>query len=329
MSEERHDDESQAQPVSSTGFGAELRAARESHKLSAIELADKLKLSSAMIEALEAEDLETLPAATFVRGYIRAVATELELDSDALVERFNRMAPRDENELSSTVSAVRQPSSKDPAMVYGTAIIAVLLVILLAVWGIGALSDDAAESEAPTAESTEPVAPETEDTRLPAVGEDEAIPDIQLNLDVPGAPLDESGEPMDSDASLEESSAPESEEGGASETAGAETEKVETTKEDTIRVEQPANISRVAPEGSDEVLMEIVGESWAEVRDANEHAHVFGMVDAGDSPMRLVGQAPFQVFLGDARQVSLSLNGAAYDHSRHIRSNHVAQFRLR
>lgn len=323
MSEERNDQEQQSQPPTGTGFGAELRAARESRNVSEIELADKLKLSSQVIEALEAEDLEALPAATFVRGYIRAVATELSLDSDALVDQFNRMAPSEELELGSTATAMRQPSSKDPAMVYGSIAIAAILVVLLAIWGFGAISGDPAESVEPAQEEVSESTVD-DDSPLPSItveGEN-TPPGGQLDFEVPGAPLDEAGEPIDEAGDLQ-SEAPDSD------TEAASTASSEVTEENTISVNQPASVSRIADEGSDEVVLQIMGQSWAEIQDDNEHYHLFGMIDADDSPVRLVGQAPFQVFLGDARQVELSLNGQVYDHSRHIRSNHVAQFRLR
>ncbi|MGM0563918.1 MAG: helix-turn-helix domain-containing protein [Pseudomonadota bacterium] len=329
MSEERNDQQQQSQPPTSTGFGAELRAARESRNVSEIELADKLKLSSQVIEALEAEDLETLPAATFVRGYIRAVATELSLDSDALVDQFNRMVPSEELELGSTTTAMRQPSSKDPAMVYGSIAIAAIFVVLLAIWGFGAISGDPAE----------PVEPAQEEVSEPAVDDESPLPSInidganpppggQLEFEVPGAPLDEAGEPIDEAGDLQ-SEAPINGTGQDSDSESASTDPAGVAEENAISVNQPASVSRIADEGSDEVVLQIMGQSWAEIQDDNEHYHLFGMVDADDSPVRLVGQAPFQVFLGDARQVELSLNGEVYDHSRHIRSNHVAQFRLR
>lgn len=68
------------------GPGATLQAAREARQLSVSEVADQLKLSSAVVTALEANDWDRLPAQVFVRGYIRAYARLMGLDDEELLD---------------------------------------------------------------------------------------------------------------------------------------------------------------------------------------------------------------------------------------------------
>ena len=56
------------------GFGAKLKAARESLGLSAAAVAAKLKLGERQIVAIEEEDLERLPGEVFARGFVRNYA---------------------------------------------------------------------------------------------------------------------------------------------------------------------------------------------------------------------------------------------------------------
>ena len=56
------------------GFGAKLKAARESLGLSAAAVAAKLKLGERQIVAIEEEDLERLPGDVFARGFVRNYA---------------------------------------------------------------------------------------------------------------------------------------------------------------------------------------------------------------------------------------------------------------
>lgn len=70
----------------SEGPGAALQAAREARELSVPQVADQLKLSSAAVAALEANDWDRLPAPVFVRGYIRAYARLMALDDEELLE---------------------------------------------------------------------------------------------------------------------------------------------------------------------------------------------------------------------------------------------------
>ena len=53
------------------GAGARLRAARESHGLTAVQAAERLHFDAKIVEALEAEDFAALGADVYVRGYLR------------------------------------------------------------------------------------------------------------------------------------------------------------------------------------------------------------------------------------------------------------------
>ena len=68
------------------GLGQALQAAREARQLAVSQVADQLKLSSATVTALEADDWERLPAPVFVRGYIRAYARLMALDGETLLD---------------------------------------------------------------------------------------------------------------------------------------------------------------------------------------------------------------------------------------------------
>lgn len=59
--------------------GAWLRAAREARKMSLDELSEATKVTRRFLEAMEKEEWGSLPASTFVRGYLRVVMRTLEL----------------------------------------------------------------------------------------------------------------------------------------------------------------------------------------------------------------------------------------------------------
>jgi hypothetical protein len=73
------------------GFsGALLSAVRDARGLSLQEMSDSSRISVRYLQALEDDDFERLPSATFVRGYVREVARLLELDEDRVVEGYMR-----------------------------------------------------------------------------------------------------------------------------------------------------------------------------------------------------------------------------------------------
>ena len=70
--------------------GGLLRAVRELRGLSLDEISDSTRITLRYLEALEREEQDVLPSATFVRGYLREVARVLQLDADTLVAGYWR-----------------------------------------------------------------------------------------------------------------------------------------------------------------------------------------------------------------------------------------------
>jgi len=68
--------------------GALLQAVRERLGLSLRDVADHTRISERYLAALEAEDRDALPSATFVRGYAREVARMLQLDVEGVVSAY-------------------------------------------------------------------------------------------------------------------------------------------------------------------------------------------------------------------------------------------------
>lgn len=72
--------------VQSPSVGQLLREARERAGMSVEEVVGKIKLASRQIEALEADDFESLPETAFVRGFVRSYAKLLEIDAQPLLD---------------------------------------------------------------------------------------------------------------------------------------------------------------------------------------------------------------------------------------------------
>ena len=83
------------------GPGARLRRLREARELTVEEVADRLFLEVRIVEALEADRHEALPAPVFVRGYLRQYARLLDTDPAPLLAAYH--PPADQ----STAGAVR------------------------------------------------------------------------------------------------------------------------------------------------------------------------------------------------------------------------------
>lgn len=69
--------------------GARLSAARKERELSLKTVAEELKLDVGMVDAIERDDMDALPAAIFVKGYVRRYARLTGLPEDELVRDYS------------------------------------------------------------------------------------------------------------------------------------------------------------------------------------------------------------------------------------------------
>ena len=79
----------------STGFGQMLREARERRGVSLRQIANATKISMAVLEALERNDISKLPGGIFGRAFVRSYAIEVGLDPETTIQRFIAHFPND------------------------------------------------------------------------------------------------------------------------------------------------------------------------------------------------------------------------------------------
>src|SRR4029453_3435222 len=79
----------------SGGFGARLRDARERRGISLRQIANATKISVAVLEALERNDISKLPGGIFGRAFVRSYASEVGLDPEATIQDFIAQFPHE------------------------------------------------------------------------------------------------------------------------------------------------------------------------------------------------------------------------------------------
>ena len=94
MNAEATPDRPQAAPPRSAG--AMLAAERERQGLSRADIAQRLHISVAQIEALENSDFDRFPRGPFLKGFTRNYARALGLDAEALVDLVAESSPHAE-----------------------------------------------------------------------------------------------------------------------------------------------------------------------------------------------------------------------------------------
>ena len=141
-------------------IGTQLRSAREGKGLTIGTLAERTRVPVRTLAAIERNDQSALPPHPFGRGFVRAYAEEVDLDSERLVREYFAQFP------SPPPAANHVPRSREPLeptwqppsrwIGMGTAV-AILLVVVAAAVVLGRRSESAAEPGTVGTTGTSPV----------------------------------------------------------------------------------------------------------------------------------------------------------------------------
>lgn len=282
----------------SAELGDLLTRAREELSLSQKDISSRLNLNEQIIAALDSNDLDKLPAPTYVRGYIRSYARVVNLDADRLIGIYEGIAEAPPEILPDVKPAV-QASSRDKPVKAVTYLVTFTLVFLLIAWwqgqyivNPGFFSFNMKTSEGGKYPGgltyTYDVFNHPETLEVPEV--DELELDELINMEI--VDLDESEDILSID--------------------------------DSPILDAETNLT--SPANPDTLKLELSAESWVEVFDASGERLYRNLAKPGEI-ISITGTAPLSVKLGNARAVSVSFNGETFDTSEYTKAG-VARFLL-
>ncbi len=299
----------QAQAVSEAAsaptitIGERLRHARESRGLDVPTVAEQLHLKQSMVLALEGEDFSRLPARVFVRGYYRNYARLLELPEEPLLREFDARCPEGE-ECAGAPPVVAQSVKKEIRSSHGLVKLVTWLVVIsvLAAFGLwwkdysdkqaALVGDEVAAVNAVAQEAGSEAQAPPVNTALPT---EQALtePPVQAAVAKPG--VQEPEKPAAAPPAISEKPAG-----------------------------QPASPpSAPAPK---KIQLRFNEDSWVDIRGANRSFKLVGTRRAGET-VELDGEPPYNIILGNARGVTILVDGKPYDFSSKTRRN-VARLTL-
>ena len=274
--------------------GAALRAAREGAGLSISDVAQRLKYSARQVAALEEGRSEQLPSLTFQRGFVRGYAKLLGLDANALVASLELQVQPDNGPSTLQLQKIAYTPATMPAQTANHAAWPWILAMLAAVAGIGGYILYRWEAPASVRRETAvavPVAP------------------------VGAAPASMGAAPALT-AATQATPATSASPGVASATVG----------ERPIPLPQ-ASVEAAPLATSGKLRLRFAGASWAEVRQANGGVVYSGTGTAGMERW-VDGQAPFDLVIGNAKDVKLFYRGDEVDLQPYIKVS-VARLQLK
>jgi cytoskeleton protein RodZ len=287
-----------------------LLRARKEQQLYLEDIATRLHLAPGIVEALEQDDFASLPAPTYVRGYLRAYAAILGVSANELIAAYNSHTAEESTPLKLDAAPVKPGAiiigqdHKRLWLLAAATIVMLLVVVLLMLLADGEEKTANMPSSATTAK---PVGHETAARPERPAGSETAV--------LPGNGKASNARPATAVHPSGPVAEPAPEKPAA--TAVARTGKAGSARKKATAVGS----------GSDIITIRFHEASWVVIRDANGKRLLYRTAKPGSS-YRLRGQKPFKVYLGNAPGVSMSLNGKPVDLKPFTRRSKTARLNL-
>jgi cytoskeleton protein RodZ len=281
-------------------LGRILSKERERQGLSRTEVAQRLHMSAAQIEAIESGEYSRLPQGPFLRGFVRNYGKLLGVDADTLLSELAQVAPRN---AAPDIVVPSQNIRFDPmgerlASPYVKAGVLAVVVVALAFaamyWWLFIRPIPSASQAKRAAEKAAAEAPRG------GPPQQLAAPPITAPDPVPPSPAP---------------TVPEGAEPARNGTSKAEVSKTDAAKAETTR-----------GAGMRALRLRFHAESWVEVRDA-QGTVLFSRLNAGGSQAEVVGRPPLSVVVGNAPEVDVMYEGRDFPLEPHTKVA-VARFTL-
>ncbi len=304
------------EPVAAVAFenapitaGARLKAARESAGLSVTDVAQRLKYSPRQVQALEDGNADALPSLTFQRGFVRGYAKLLGLEPSELVASLESQSVAAGGPSTLQLQQVAYSASAMPATASNNSAWPWVLGMLLAVGGIGgyALYD----WEAPSAVKRN-VTPAS--SAAPAADTAVASERDLAKGEAPGAVVSAILAPVQNGVILN----------NGERLMPLPQPHAEIVPPDTTSATPLADVVLAT---SGKLRMVFGAESWAEIRQANGEV-VYSSTAKSGAERWADGQAPFDVVIGNAKDVKLFYRGQEVDLTPYIKVS-VARLQLK
>ncbi|MCZ6459658.1 MAG: DUF4115 domain-containing protein [Gammaproteobacteria bacterium] len=311
-----------------TAPGAILATARESLEVTVREVADALNLPNKVIEAMETDDYENLPAAVFTRGYLRSYARLLDLDEEEVIAHY----PHGTDESITTEVVVVNPAEEwirqHPLWVLGSGGAIVLIVIVVVTIWLWA-NDDAASSAGVANQSVAELAGagvvaaadalEADALETDALEAGAALERSRVSVRAQGTSQQDAVEIVDIRARDDSPTAAASDRPGQLPVTPRAASPPASGAAPTTGLAGQRD-RRITAFGDDVLEFRFTEECWVEIK-SNTGRNLYSDLSRAGQTLRLTGEGPFRILLGYAPGVRLAYNDESVALGPHTRNN--------
>jgi cytoskeleton protein RodZ len=328
------------------GPGDQLQAARIEQGLTIEDVATRMHLSLAILESIEENNFDDITAPIFVKGYLRAYARLVSLNEDDMIQRYVEFYSNEDPPINTTSQMAPEISAQDARVKWTTYLVIIVLIALLSAWWWNKAQDqtesvsldaDQQSDRVTTEQVTEPEIVEASGESDEVVDETGSLPLLEETSSADALDSIPSEDPLAENVAKEApktvvttvietvENTPEPEVTADTITAVADT----LTTEEAIKATTglPFDISRSAPTGIDLLSIIVNADTWADIKDANNHRLVYDLLRANLS-VQVRGQAPFNAFFGNGHGVEISFNSESIDIASRILDDNTARIKI-
>ena len=300
-----------AEEISPPSPGQMLSAARVQQDLTQREVAETLHITMHYVNAIEHDEHDKLPGAVFAKGYIKRYAEIMALDETAVMAAYEGLGHASPTATAGTGRNTRKPRRVGKSLWAVAASATVFFSLFLGLWAWSGkdANTPAGSLEPALSESPESSGPAQPLTAMPAA------PDESDSASQRAANVVRDPQPLPL-ASPQQATV----DGQAS----GSVKRAEIDGGDVSGLNSDEPVTVVEGEGKDTLKLSFSGTSWIEVRDSGDGERYRDLRMAGDV-LEIKGVAPFDVFLGDAPRIRLSLNGDDIELSQEPRIDNSVQ----
>ena len=295
-SEQDEDASATPSPPPPQTLGQALRNARLAQELTVEQISAELRIETRQLNHLENDRLEQIGPPVFVKGYLKQYGPRLGLDiRDLLALYYKQTTPADVQIKPSRTIKLRDERQITSWVVAAVVLLTVAVGLAVWWWNGGSLAGvrPAARTTAPAAAASVAGAPQPSRATTEAAREPQSSP-------VSEPPVAEAADAGPAPAS-------------------------ETPREQSAAARDGADEAPAEPSFTVPLVFTFDAESWAEVTDGRGARLVYGLNAAGRT-VRVRGEPPFTVVLGNAGSVRLLVDGEPYDMPKPSRQDNLARF---